>query len=165
MFDKFGEFDSVAELNAAAAGLLAEGDVDSLKALAAENGLSDDELADYVEGMVPEIATPINAAFGRIRVQKEADPKNLQLRVVAMMAQGMIMDNPEIPSAIMKKGKRLSAILDEMKKVAQSHATGTGSNRMSICCGTDRDLEKIIETYYLAPDKLKERLEALYESV
>ena len=36
MFDKFGEFDSVEELNRAAAGFLTEGDLDSLRKLAEE---------------------------------------------------------------------------------------------------------------------------------
>lgn len=163
MFEKFGEFDSCEELNAAAAGLLAEGDPEALKALAAENGISDDELIDYVEGMVPELANVLTAAYARIRVQTSDEPKNLQLRVVAMAARGMVMENPDFAAAVMKKGKRLTVILGEMKKAAQKHITGSGANRMSVCCGTDRELEKIIEAYYLEPDKLSERLEALYK--
>ena len=38
MFDKFGEFNSVEELNAAAEGFRNEGDLESLMALAQENG-------------------------------------------------------------------------------------------------------------------------------
>ena len=38
MFDKYGEFDSAKELNAAAEGQKAEGDLEALIELAAENG-------------------------------------------------------------------------------------------------------------------------------
>ena len=46
MFDKFGEFDSVEELNKAAAGLKTEGDEESLIALAEENGLTREDAED-----------------------------------------------------------------------------------------------------------------------
>lgn len=163
MFEKFGEFDSSEELNTAAAGLLAEGDTEALKVLAAENGISDDELMDYVEGVVPELASPVSAALARLKVQVMADTQNVQLRVVTVAAQELAVENPDFAAAVMKKGKRLTTILEEMKKTAQKHTTGSGANRMSVCCGTDRELEKIIETYYLEPDKLSERLEALYQ--
>ena len=39
LFERFGEFDSVEELNMTAEGLKAEGDLESLKILAVENGL------------------------------------------------------------------------------------------------------------------------------
>ena len=45
MFDKFGEMNSYTEINELAANLLQEGDLDSLKELAKENGIPD----DYVE--------------------------------------------------------------------------------------------------------------------
>ena len=39
MFDRFGEFDSYEEINEAAEGLFNEGDLESLRLMAAENGL------------------------------------------------------------------------------------------------------------------------------
>ena len=45
MFEKFGEMSSYTEINELAANLLQEGDIDSLKELAKENGIPD----DYVE--------------------------------------------------------------------------------------------------------------------
>ena len=43
MFDRFGEFDSAAEINETAANLRKEGDTDSLKVLAEENGIDPDK--------------------------------------------------------------------------------------------------------------------------
>ena len=57
MFDKFGEFDSFEELNKAAEGLLKEGDLESLRALAEENGIDCADTEDYIDGIVPELAT------------------------------------------------------------------------------------------------------------
>lgn len=164
MFEKFGEFDSVEELNAAAKGLLDEGDVDALRKLAEENGISNDEVEDYLDKYTSTLATVQTAAFGRLLVQAKSDDKNLQLKVVAMTARGMLLESEELAIAVMRKGKRLQDILSAMQKVAQKHATGTGSNRMSVCCGTDRQLEQIIETYYLEPEKLDARLEGLYDT-
>ena len=47
MFDKFGEFDSAGELNEAAAGQLAQGDLTALYELAEENGIEKPDAEDY----------------------------------------------------------------------------------------------------------------------
>ena len=52
MFDKFGEFDSSEELNKAAEGLLEEGDIESLKIMAAENGIDTADVEDYSDGSI-----------------------------------------------------------------------------------------------------------------
>lgn len=57
LFDKYGEFGSVEELNQAAAGLREEGDIEGLKELARENGIDPYEVEDYVEGETEELAT------------------------------------------------------------------------------------------------------------
>ena len=47
LFERFGEFDSVEELNMTAEGLKEEGDLESLKVLAEENGLDAADAEDY----------------------------------------------------------------------------------------------------------------------
>ena len=74
MFEKFGEFNSVEELNKTAEGLKAEGDADSLIELAVENGLDKEDAEDYMDGIVEELANKLMAAFGKIKVE-EADLK------------------------------------------------------------------------------------------
>ena len=66
MFDKFGEFDSAEEINKAAAGL----DETELKKLAEENGLDEDDAMDYCGGLIKELATPMTAALGKLKVEK-----------------------------------------------------------------------------------------------
>ena len=65
MWDKFGEFDSVEELNRAAAGQKEEGDEEALIALAVENGLTKEDALDYMDGVVDELASSLMAAQGK----------------------------------------------------------------------------------------------------
>lgn len=58
MFEKFGEMSSYTEINELAANLLQEGDIDSLKELAKENGIPDDYVEMYLEEAIPSLAIP-----------------------------------------------------------------------------------------------------------
>lgn len=71
MFEKFGEFDSHEELNRAAAAQLKEGDIEALMALAAENGIAREDAEDYINGDVPELSSPLMAAYGKLEVEAE----------------------------------------------------------------------------------------------
>lgn len=66
MFEKFGEFDSVEELNRAAAAQKAEGDEEALVALAEENGIDKEDAEDYMDDCADELATPLMAAMGKL---------------------------------------------------------------------------------------------------
>lgn len=70
MFEKFGEFDSVEELNAAAEGLKKEGDLESLLALAEENGIDKEDAEDYMDNCADEFANPLMAAVGKLQIEK-----------------------------------------------------------------------------------------------
>lgn len=72
LFERFGEFDSVEELNMTAEGLKAEGDIESLKVLAVENGLDAADAEDYANGIVTELASALMAAEGKIAVESKA---------------------------------------------------------------------------------------------
>lgn len=48
MFDRFGEFNSAEEINETAVNLRKEGDTDSLKVLAEENGIDADVLNEEI---------------------------------------------------------------------------------------------------------------------
>ena len=61
MFDKFGEFDSSEEINKAAAGLLREGDRESIVILAKENGIDKADAEDYIDGVLASGETLIKA--------------------------------------------------------------------------------------------------------
>ncbi len=71
MFEKFGEFDSVEELNRAAAAQKEQGDNEAVIALAEENGIDREDAEEYIDGCVDELATPLMAASGKLKIEAE----------------------------------------------------------------------------------------------
>ena len=108
MFDKYGEFGSYEEINKAAQGFKDEGDLDSLKAMARENGIDELDAEDYIEGTIPELVTLTSAAVGRLKVEKEASKKDQGiLTVLINMAEAMATSDKEDAAMFLTKGKRL----------------------------------------------------------
>lgn len=150
LFTKFGEFDSVEELNRAAAGLREEGDVDGLKELAKENGIDPFEVEDYIDGMSEELATPITAALGRMRVELETLEGFVETmcRFYSVFAISAMMENEEVARGIMKKGARLKGIYDAIYAYARKHQQGgcfAGST-------TDQQDKQLVKAYYTGQD-------------
>ena len=149
MFDKFGEFNSAEELNRAAEGLKAEGDIKSIYVLAEENGIDKDDVDEYIDGYAPELAGLYMAAAGRIAVQeaehkKEADTTAMALKIITMTLKGMIQEDA-VAAAVMQKGKRIKGVYDVMRDDASKNRSGN----MGMVCGTDEDLRSIIRSYFL----------------
>lgn len=69
MFDVFGNFDSVEELNACAKGLLEEQDLEHLKVLAEENGIPDGIREVYEQHLSEELVDLVNAALGKLQIE------------------------------------------------------------------------------------------------
>ena len=138
LFEKFGEFDSVEKLNRAAAGQLAEKDIEALEELAKENGIEDGDVYDYVDGYTEELATPITAALGRISVEieeirKKFSRENIPCLIIADMTKSLCPTNEKLVKGIMKR----------VKKIAEAMY----NNRCIM--GTDRELEDVIIAYYV----------------
>jgi len=150
LFAKFGEFDSVEELNRAAAGLREEGDVDGLKELAKENGIDPFEVEDYIDGMSEELATPITAALGRMEV--ELDTLDGQIKNICLFysifVNALLTESKEVAKGIMKKGARLKGIYDAIYAYARKHQQGgcfAGST-------TDQQDKQLVKAYYTGQD-------------
>lgn len=116
MYDLFGEFDSVEELNQAAEGFKAEGDIDSLKKLAEENGI-DAAFADmYASGEMPKFCDVAMAAIGKITVEAAV------LKPVEIMEdwteyiKRKCMEDEKLAAAVRKKGKTLKGCVGALLK-------------------------------------------------
>lgn len=161
LFSKFGEFNSVEELNEAAAGQLAEGDLDALRELAKENGIEDAEVQDYIDGYTDSLAMPITAAMGRANVEMQSKEKASEyyiLKVIYTILMSMLTEET-VARAVMGKRKRISAIYDGLRNGASRHKNG----KCGCSCGTDRQLEDIIRAYYLdGVDAMEKKIEELY---
>lgn len=93
MFDKFGEFDSFSEINELAENLLNEGDIESLKVVAKENGIQADFVDLYTNGEIPELCDKLTAALGKIDVEAaELKPKEIMEDWVEYL-RGQCMEN------------------------------------------------------------------------
>ena len=118
MFDKFGEFDSVEELNRAAAAQKAEGDEQALVLLAQENGIDKEDAEDYMDGAVDELANASMAAIGKLKVEAE------QLKLDGVLVDWKeeivkeCIDDEKLARAVRKKGKCLRDCLATMLRFA-----------------------------------------------
>ena len=159
MFEKYGEFNSAEELNAAADGLLTEGDLDSLKELAKENGIEEEDVQDYIDGYMENLTTISSAAFGRLYAEEQnvvINKKEINIAKVLFTMARSLMTDENFCRQVMQKGKRLMDVYEAMKDVASKHKVGN----VGVACGTDRELIHVIKTYYSAgKDEIKTLLE------
>lgn len=72
MYDKFGNFDSVEEINACAKELKEKGDAEKLKGLAVENGIPEFFPEQYAADESGEFTDWMNAAIGKLDVEAAA---------------------------------------------------------------------------------------------
>ena len=68
MFEQFGNFNSADEINETASGLRREGDHESIKKLAKENGIDEDIAAAFIDGEIDFICDVATAAIGKLDV-------------------------------------------------------------------------------------------------
>lgn len=121
MFDKFGEFDSAEEINRAAAAQLAEGDTGAVLALAEENGIDREDAQDYIDGAAPELATPLMAAIGKLKVEKNDLGISGILNDWVEYVQDACSSDPAMAAAVRKKGKSLKMALAGLIRFAFEH--------------------------------------------
>lgn len=107
MWERFGEFDSAAEINALAVNLRKEGDKESLKVLARENGIDPDLAEAFWEGDLLYLCDDMAAAIGKIDVEaKELKPVEIMADWVEYL-KARCFEDPETARAVRRKGKSL----------------------------------------------------------
>ena len=159
MFDKFGEFDSTMELNKAAAGLKAEGDMTGLIELAEENGLDKADAEDYMDDMVPELANNLLAALGKLKIERQSlKPVDIMEDWVSYI-ELCASESDEMAVAIRKKGKNLKGCIAELLKWSFKNqhpvdgeilkAAGVNAGRVTLGIPGMGTAKKIIREYYL----------------
>lgn len=159
MFEKFGEFDGVEELNRAAEGLKEEGDIESLKELAKENGLEEYDALDYADGEVECLATSLMAALGKIEVECcDLKPKTIMVDWIEYIKM-QCSESEEMCAAVMKKGKRIKGCIAELLKWSFRNqipvdadilkAVGVKTGRVTLGIPGQGEARKIIRRYYL----------------
>lgn len=159
MFDKYGEFDSAEELNKAAAGQLAEGDIEALMEMAEENGIDKEDVQDYIDGCVEELANPLMAAYGKLNVEeKELKPYEIMadwLNYIRVRCQ----EEEAMAAAVRKKGKSLKGCIGALLKWSFKNqhpvdkdiikAAGVTAGRCTLGIPGMGRAKKIITEYYM----------------
>lgn len=116
MFDNFGEFDSWEELNRTAEGLKNEKDFDNLKVLAAENGIDEMDVVDFVNGDMPKLCTAVTAALGKLAVEK-ADMKVSEIvEDWISYIESELSENEQLALLVRRKGRSLIGCIGEILK-------------------------------------------------
>ena len=142
MFEKFGEMSSCREINELAENLLNEGDIQSLKVMAQENGIPEDYVEMYqldVECGTLKLAGLMNDWVEYIR--------------------GLCMEDEMVAHQVRKKGKSLKQCIAEILKYAFKNQVpvdreiikAAGVNAGKVTFG-DPDMgtaKKLIRDYYL----------------
>ncbi|NNJ32665.1 Cas9 inhibitor AcrIIA9 family protein [Lacrimispora defluvii] len=120
MFDIFGEFDSVEELNKAAEGLFNENDMDNILVLAKENGIPEDFANLYITGDIPELSDVTIAAMGKIDMELPEAVKAYgdTADCVAEYIKSLC-DREKFASMVRRKSRTLIKCLENMKTEAE----------------------------------------------
>lgn len=159
MFDKFGEFDSFNEINELAENLLNEGDIESLKVVAKENGIQADFVDLYANGEIPELCDKLTAALGKIDVEAaELKPKEIMEDWVEYL-KSQCMENELMAYSVRKKGKSLKGCIAALLKWSFGNqipvekeilkAAGVTAGRVTLGIPGMGTAKRIIREYYL----------------
>lgn len=163
MFEKFGEFNSFGEINELAENLFNEGDIESLKAMAKENGIQNEFVQMYLRGDIPVLCDPLTAAMGKIDAEAaELKPKEIMEDWVEYL-RGQCMENEVLAVQVRKKGKSLKGCIAELLKWSFKNqipiekdilkAAGVSAGRVTLGIPGMARAKKIITDYYLGTGK------------
>lgn len=158
MFEKFGEMDSFREINELAENLFNEGDMESLKAMAEENGIDKDIVDLYLQGEVPVLCDPLTAALGKIDIEcAELKPKEIMSDWVEYL-RSQCMENEMIALQVRKKGKSLKGMIGALLKWSFDNqnpvdkeiikAAGISAGRVTLGIPGMGRAKQIIKDYY-----------------
>ena len=159
MFEKFGELDSYKEINELAENLYNEGDTNSVRVMAKENGIPPEFAELYITGEIPELCDPLTAALGKIDVEvAELKPKEIMEDWVEYL-RGQCLESENMACAVRKKGKNLKGCIAALLGWSFGHqqainseiikAAGISVGRVTLGIPGMARAKKIITEYYL----------------
>lgn len=159
MFEEFGEFDSYKEINELAENLFNEGDYESIKVLAKENGIEDSFVDLFLQAEEPALCDELYAALGKLDIESAAlKPKGIMLDWVDYI-KTQCFENNKMAIAVRKKGKSLKECIGALLKWSFENqmpieneilkAAGVKAGRVTLGIPNMGTAKKIIREYYL----------------
>ena len=159
MFDRFGEFDSAEEINETAVNLRREGDTDSIKILAKENGIDEDVAEVFIEGTLLYLCDNMTAAIGKLEIEEK------DLKVKEIMADWAdyikvrCFEDENMAKAVRRKDKSLKGCIRALLTWSFKNqipidkdimkAAGVTAGRCTLGIPGNGTAKKIITEYYL----------------
>ena len=159
MFEKFGELDSYAEINELAENLYNEGDIDSLKDMAKENGIQQSFVEMYLQGELPVLCDALTAALGKIELEAEELKTEEIMEDWLEYLKGQCLENEVLAHQVRKKGKSLKGCIAALltwsfknqrqvdKEILK--AAGVSAEKVTLGIPGMGQAKKIILDYYM----------------
>lgn len=163
MFDKFGEFNSAAEINELAVNMRTESDTDSVLALAKENGIEEEMATIFNDGGIDIICDKMSAAIGKIDVEcADLKPKEIVVDWIEYI-KATCAESEELAEKVREKGKTIKGCIGELLKwsyqncyeIDKDICTAAGIKGANVKLGIPgmARAKKIIMDYYLGGEK------------
>ena len=158
LYGKFGEFDSADTLNELAGNLLKEGDKDSIKALAKENGIPEEFAKMFISGDIPVLCDVQTAAVGKIDVEaKELKPQDIMADWVDYI-KAVCLEDEDMAKAVRRKGKTLKGCIGRILEWAFKNqqpvdkdiikAAGVKAGKVTLGMPGQAKVRELIRSYY-----------------
>ena len=151
MFDVFGNFDSVEELNACAKGLLEEQDLEHLKVLAEENGIPDGIREVYEQHLSEELVDSVNAAIGKLQVELKEETDGMPAGEIVSYLSMRCFEKEILARAVRRKNRTLKECLQNIRKEAEKRVKERRGAQMVAM--PDLEVFAMVEEYYLEAEK------------
>lgn len=163
LFEKFGEMGSYEEINELAENLLAEGDTESLKAMAKENGISEDYVEFFMSGEIPMLCDALDAAIGKLDLEaKEIEAEGIMVDWVDYI-EAQCMENEKLALQVRTKEKSLKGCIGKLmawgfkhkKTIDKDIVTAAGINASRVDFGMPgmAEAKRLIREYYFGGDR------------
>lgn len=121
MYERFGEFDSEEEINETAVNLRKEGDTDSIRILAEENGIDQDIVEAFLEGDLLYLCDAMSAAIGKIEVEARAMQAGEIMADWAEYIKWKCYDDEGMARAVRTKEKSLKGCIGKLLEWSFRH--------------------------------------------
>lgn len=159
MFDRFGEFDSAEEINETAVNLRREGDTESIKILAKENGIDEDVAEVFIEGTLLYLCDNMTAAIGKLNIE-EKDMKAKEIMADwADYIKARCFEDENMAKAVRRKDRSLKGCIGALLTWSFKNqipvdkdimkAAGVTAGRCTLGIPGIGTAKKIITEYYL----------------
>ena len=159
MFERFGEFDSAAEINETAVNLRREGDKESILVLAKENGIDEEVAEAFIEGDILFLCNDLWAATGKLDIEKKEIDCAEIIEDWMEYIRDMCSEDEEFAKKVRSKKKNLKDCIGEILKWSFKNqhpvdsslmkAAGVTAGKCTLGIPGMATAKKIIREYYL----------------